>query len=224
MAETPYVDSGVGDTPNSPDGLMRLWAPYRSAYLTRTPRSTDPFVELPKQSDEEALIIARGETVYCVLNLFPYNPGHMMVVPYRAVADYTELTDAETVELAKFTKLALKALRHSSNPDAVNVGLNLGKASGGSVPTHLHQHIVPRWSGDANFMTVMTGTKVLPQTLRQTRELLATAWAEVAVAEATTVEEAEKPRATSHTGDAGSKVYEQDNDEQMSERAEDTNA
>ncbi|WP_426706402.1 HIT domain-containing protein [Corynebacterium auriscanis] len=179
MTDTPYVDSGVGDTPNNPDGLLRLWAPYRSTYLTKSPRSADPFVELPKQSNEDALIIARGETVYCVLNLFPYNPGHMMVVPYRVVADYTELTDEETAELAQFTKTALKALRHSSNPDAVNVGLNLGKASGGSVPTHLHQHIVPRWTGDANFMTVMTGTKVLPQTLRETRDLLARAWAEV---------------------------------------------
>lgn len=183
MNDNPYVDSGVGDSPNNPQGLLRLWAPYRSAYLTKSPRSADPFLELPKQSDEEALIVARGDTVYCVLNLFPYNPGHMMVVPYRAVADYTELSEEETAELAKFTKLALKALRHSSNPDAVNVGLNLGKASGGSVPTHLHQHIVPRWTGDANFMTVMTGTKVLPQTLRETRELLAQAWVEVVAME-----------------------------------------
>ena len=183
MSEDPYVDTGVGDTPQHPDGLLRLWAPYRSAYLTKTSRSEDPFLELPQQSDEEALIVARGETVYCVLNLFPYNPGHMMIVPYRAVADYTELTDAETAELALFTKRALRAVRHVSHPDAVNVGLNLGKASGGSVPTHLHQHVVPRWTGDANFMTVMTGTKVLPQTLRETRELLAKAWIEVGTTE-----------------------------------------
>lgn len=182
MTEDPYVDTGVGDTPQNPDGLLRLWAPYRSAYLTKTSRSEDPFLELPDQSDEEALIVARGETVYCVLNLFPYNPGHMMIVPYRAVADYTELTEAEIAELAQFTKYALWAVRRVSHPDAVNVGLNLGKASGGSVPTHLHQHIVPRWIGDANFMTVMTGAKVLPQTLRETRELLATAWVEVAKA------------------------------------------
>ena len=100
----------------------------------------------------------------------------MLVIPYRQVADYTELSDAETAELAEFTKIALKTLRAVSKPDAVNVGLNLGKASGGSIPTHLHQHIVPRWAGDANFMTVMTGTKVLPQTLRETRALLAEAW------------------------------------------------
>ena len=171
-----YVDQGVGSQPDLQGGLDRLWAPYRSQYIAKSDRSADPFSTLPEQSDEEALIVARGQTVYCVLNLYPYNPGHMLVVPYRQVADYTELTDEETAELAEFTKIALKALRAVSKPDAVNVGLNLGKASGGSIPTHLHQHIVPRWVGDANFMTVMTGAKVLPQTLRETRALLAEAW------------------------------------------------
>ncbi|MBC2681660.1 HIT family protein [Corynebacterium anserum] len=174
-----YVDHGVGDTPNNPNGLLRLWAPYRSAYLTTSERDEDPFLTLPQKSDEEALIIARGKTVYCVLNLFPYNPGHMMLVPYRKVADYTELTDEETSELSSFTKTAIRALRAVSHPDAINVGLNLGRASGGSVSQHLHQHVVPRWTGDANFMTVIAGTKVLPQTLRQTRQLLAAAWQEV---------------------------------------------
>ena len=171
-----YVDQGVGSQPDLQGGLERLWAPYRSQYIAQSKRSADPFATLPEQSDEEALIVARSQTVYCVLNLYPYNPGHMLVVPYRQVADYTELTAEETAELADFTKTALKALRAVSKPDAVNVGLNLGKASGGSIPTHLHQHIVPRWVGDANFMTVMTGTKVLPQTLRETRALLADAW------------------------------------------------
>ena len=174
-----YVDSGVGSQPDLQGGLERLWAPYRSQYIAKSKRSADPFATLPELSDEEALIVARGEAVYCVLNLYPYNPGHMLVIPYRQVADYTELNDAETAELAEFTKIALKTLRAVSKPDAVNVGLNLGKASGGSIPTHLHQHIVPRWAGDANFMTVMTGTKVLPQTLRETRALLAEAWESV---------------------------------------------
>lgn len=174
-----YVDHGVGATPENLDGLLRLWAPYRSAYLTTTEKTEDPFLSIPTKSDEDGLIVARGETVYCVLNLFPYNPGHMLVVPYRKVADYTELTDVETVELASFTKTAIRAVRAVSNPDAINVGLNLGRASGGSVSDHLHQHVVPRWAGDANFMTVIAGTKVLPQTLRETRQLLANAWREV---------------------------------------------
>ena len=174
-----YVDSGVGSQPDLQGGLERLWAPYRSHYIAKSKRSADPFATLPELSDEDALIVARGKSVYCVLNLYPYNPGHMLVIPYRQVADYTELSAEETAELAEFTKIALKTLRAVSKPEAVNVGLNLGKASGGSIPTHLHQHIVPRWAGDANFMTVMTGTKVLPQTLRETRALLAEAWESV---------------------------------------------
>lgn len=174
--ESVYVDAGVGASSGLDSGLERLWAPYRSAYITKTKRSEDPFLDLPKEPDEDALIVARGESVYCVLNLYPYNSGHMLVVPYRQVADYVDLTDEETHELAVFTKKAIRVLRVVSQPEAINVGLNLGRASGGSVPNHLHQHIVPRWSGDANFMTIMSGTKVLPQTLRQTRDLLAQAW------------------------------------------------
>ncbi|MBF0581914.1 MULTISPECIES: HIT domain-containing protein [Corynebacterium] len=173
-----YVDHGVSEDSPEAQRLERLWAPYRSAYLTTTEKSEDPFSTLPERSDEEALIVARGTSVYCVLNLFPYNPGHMMVVPYRRVADYVDLTEEETAELAVFTKRAIRTLRTVSSPDAINVGLNLGKASGGSVSEHLHQHIVPRWTGDANFMTVIAGTKVLPQTLRETRQLLADAWRE----------------------------------------------
>lgn len=176
--ENPYIDTGVGE----PDRLVRLWAPYRSAYISSAPRSSksnDPFVEIPKLSDEDGLIIARGERVYAVLNLYPYNAGHLMVVPYRKVAELEALDDEETAELMAFAKHAVKTLKHVSNPEAINVGLNLGKASGGSVGDHLHLHVVPRWSGDSNFMTVLSGTKVLPQLLRETRELLAQGWREV---------------------------------------------
>ncbi|WP_312975820.1 HIT domain-containing protein [Corynebacterium sp.] len=171
----------------APDGLARLWAPYRSAYLGEqgtggddgdrgSADPDDPFSSLPAKSDEDALIVARGEKVFCILNLYPYNPGHMMVLPYRKVASYEELTDTETRELAEFTKKAIRVLRAVSGPDALNVGMNLGRASGGSVPGHLHQHIVPRWQGDTSFMTVLSGSKVLIQLLGETRELLATAW------------------------------------------------
>ena len=172
-----YGDSGYGE----PDRLTRLWAPYRLDYIVKrgvhnSKPSRNPFVDLPKQSDEEALIIARGEWVYAVLNLFPYNPGHLMVVPYREVANLEDLTDEETAEMMRFAKHAVRTLKSVSRPHAVNVGFNLGKASGGSVADHLHMHVVPRWSGDSNFMTVIDGTKVLPQALRQTRELLADGW------------------------------------------------
>lgn len=158
------------------DRLARLWAPYRSLYVTKTTKPEDPFVDLPAGSDEDGLIVARGHEVFCILNLYPYNPGHMMVIPYRQVGSYEDLTESETTEFSAFTKKAVRALRRVSNPDAVNIGMNLGRASGGSVPNHLHQHIVPRWSGDGNFMTVIDGTKVLVQALSQTRELLASAW------------------------------------------------
>lgn len=173
-----YVDTGVG----VPDRLVRLWAPFRSAYISSIPgekdQKADPFLAAPEQSDEDALIVARGETVYALLNLYPYNAGHLMVVPYRKVAELEDLTTEETHELMEFAKLAVRTLKRVSHPEAINVGLNLGKASGGSVGDHLHLHVVPRWAGDSNFMTVIGGTKVLPQLLRETRELLAEGWQE----------------------------------------------
>lgn len=181
--KTDYVDTGVGDE----DRLARLWAPYRSNYIANMPstsgESSDPFLAIPAMSDEDGLVIARGESVYAVLNLYPYNAGHLMVVPYRKVAELEQLTDAETAEMAVFAKHAVRTLKHVSKPEAINVGLNLGKAAGGSVSDHLHLHVVPRWAGDSNFMTVIGGTKVLPQLLRETRALLADGWREV---EATT--------------------------------------
>lgn len=174
-----YVDQGVGE----PDRLTRLWAPYRSNYISKIPgqqkRQEDPFLAAPEGSDEDGLIIARGETVYALLNLYPYNAGHLMVVPYRKIADLEELTEEETTEMAVFAKLAVRTLKRVSKPEAINVGLNLGKASGGSVGDHLHLHVVPRWAGDSNFMTVIGGTKVLPQLLKDTRALLADAWVEI---------------------------------------------
>lgn len=180
----PYVDQGAG----TEDRLQRLWAPYRSRYVAKaastSDESSDPFLEIPKLDDEDGLVIARGETVYAVCNLYPYNAGHLMVVPYRKVAELEALTEAETAELMVFAKRAVRTLKHVSRPEAINVGLNLGKAAGGSVGEHLHLHVVPRWAGDSNFMTVIGGTKVLPQLLRDTRALLAKGWLEVERSEA----------------------------------------
>ncbi|WP_345893803.1 phosphatidylinositol phosphate synthase [Nocardioides sp. TF02-7] len=157
-----------------PDGLERLWTPHRMAYVRGEEDEPDPerpecpFCRItpdPASSSDDELVVARGTTAYVVLNLYPYNPGHLMVLPYRHVADYTELDDAETLELAELTKRALVTVREVSQPHAFNVGLNLGGVAGGSLSGHLHQHVVPRWSGDANFMTVVAGTKTLPQLL-----------------------------------------------------------
>ncbi|MFJ9364553.1 HIT family protein [Nocardia sp. NPDC101769] len=177
------VDTGAGD----PDRLQRLWTPYRMSYITGeaedrqidVPKKTGhPFTDIPEMSDEDGLIVARGEWVYAVLNLYPYNPGHMMVVPYRRVANLEDLTTEESAELMAFTQQAIRVMKQVSRPEGFNVGLNLGGVAGGSLADHLHQHIVPRWSGDANFITVVGGVKVMPQLLRETRALLAQAWKE----------------------------------------------
>ncbi|WP_239088642.1 HIT family protein [Corynebacterium macginleyi] len=172
-SEETFVDTGAGE----PDRLQRLWAPYRMAYIVR--RSEDPFLEAPQGSDEDGLIIARGKTVYALLNLFPYNAGHLMVVPYRKEAELENLTEEESLELMSFAQKAVRVLKRVSQPEAINVGLNLGRASGGSVGDHLHLHVVPRWPGDSNFMTVLDGTKVLPQLLQDTRRVLAEGWREM---------------------------------------------
>nr|WP_018581295.1 HIT domain-containing protein [Corynebacterium pilosum] len=173
-----FTDTGVGED----DRLQRLWAPYRAAYIADVPKKDEeqgPFVAAAQMADEDALIVARGESVYALLNLYPYNSGHLMVVPYRKVANLEELSDEETAELMEFAKLAVRTLKRVSSPESINIGLNLGRAAGGSVGDHLHLHIVPRWTGDANFMTVLGETKVLPELLRDTRALLAEGWQEL---------------------------------------------
>lgn len=151
-------------------------------YIVESPKfggsagSSEPFTDIPTMSDEDGLVVARGELVYAVLNLYPYNPGHLMVVPYRRVSELEDLSDAETAELMSFTQKAIRVIKSVSRPDGFNVGLNLGKSAGGSLAEHLHMHVVPRWSGDANFITVVGQTKVVPQLLRDTRELLAEEW------------------------------------------------
>ena len=137
-----------------------------------------PFCVAPGLDEAESLVVARGEQVFAVLNLYPYNPGHLLICPYRHVADYTELTGAETVELAAFTQRAMRAVRRASSPHGFNLGMNQGAVAGAGIAAHLHQHVVPRWGGDGNFMPVIGRTKVLPQLLGDTRALLVKAWGE----------------------------------------------
>jgi ATP adenylyltransferase len=175
-------DVGTGE----PDGWDRLWTPHRMVYVTGSDRPEGyerptgcPFCRAPGLPEAQNLVLARGESVYAVLNLYPYNPGHLMVVPYRHVADYPDLTDAETVELSRVTQAAMRVIRSVSNPHGFNIGMNQGAVAGAGIAAHLHQHVVPRWGGDANFMPVIGRTKVLPQLLGDTRDLLAKAWSEV---------------------------------------------
>ena len=172
------VDQGVGDG----DHLQRLWTPHRMSYIadsikSGSAKSTEPFTDIPTMTDEDGLVVARGELVYAVLNLYPYNPGHLMVVPYRRVAELENLSEAESAELMAFTQKAIRVMKGVSRPHGFNVGLNLGTSAGGSLVEHLHMHVVPRWGGDANFITVIGGAKVIPQLLRDTCELLANEWA-----------------------------------------------
>lgn len=135
-----------------------------------------PFCRIPTLPDEDGLVVARGERVFAVLNLYPYNAGHLMVVPYRHIADYTEADDAESAEMAGFTRHAMTTIRAVSKPHGFNIGMNQGEAGGAGIAAHLHQHVVPRWNGDSNFMPVIGATRVLPQILADTRKLLADAW------------------------------------------------
>lgn len=164
-------------THNPFEGFERLWTPHRMAYIKPDLPMDEgcPFCVIPVQEGEN-LVVARGVTTYAVLNLHPYNPGHLMVLPYRHVADLEHLEPEESSELMAMTQAAIRTIRAVSDPEAFNVGINLGRAAGGSLSQHLHQHVVPRWSGDANFITVIGGTKTLPQLLGDTRDLLAEAW------------------------------------------------
>lgn len=166
-----------------PDGMQRLWTPHRMAYITGEEKPQDPddaqqcpFCVGPQRSDEDALIVHRGEAAFAILNLFPYNTGHLLVCPYRHVSDYTELTDAEVREVAEITRTAMRVIREVSGPGGFNLGMNQGDIAGAGIAAHLHQHVVPRWKGDANFLPIIGRTKALPILLDDTRRMYAEAW------------------------------------------------
>jgi ATP adenylyltransferase len=170
---------GAGES----DPFQRLWMPHRMAYIKGQGGVSDaadedgcPFCAIPSMTDEDGLVVRRGEVTYVVLNLYPYNPGHLMVCPYRHVADYTDLDIAEVAEIAELTRQSMSAIRTASGAHGFNIGMNQGHVAGAGIAAHLHQHVVPRWGGDTNFMPVVGQTKVLPQLLRETRELLTNAW------------------------------------------------
>ena len=169
-------------TPGMPDRWARLWAPHRMEYLKGENRPLGsqsvacPFCRIPNLSDEEGLIVARGEKAFVVMNLYPYNAGHLLICAYRHVADLTDLEKTERDEISEMTAHAMVTLRKVSQPAGFNLGMNQGAISGAGVAEHIHQHVVPRWSGDANFMPIIGQTKVMPVLLSQTRDELAAAW------------------------------------------------
>jgi ATP adenylyltransferase len=166
-----------------PDGFERLWTPHRMVYIKgdEKPASSEPgvdcpFCQAPLKSDEDGLIVHRGTDAYAVLNLFPYNPGHVLICPYRHVSGYPDLTDAETVEVARLSQQAMRVLAEIAQPHGFNLGMNQGAVAGAGIAAHLHQHVVPRWGGDSNFLPVIAGTKALPELLADTRARMAAAW------------------------------------------------
>ena len=155
--------------------MERLWAPWRMEYIEQIDVADKGCIFCGKSSqneDEKNLILYRGKTTFILLNAFPYTNGHLLAAPYRHVADLTELGAEETQELMGAAALGVRVLRHALHPDGFNIGLNLGRSAGAGIVDHIHLHIVPRWGGDTNFMSVCGGVKVIPEALSETLKKL----------------------------------------------------
>ena len=154
----------------------QLWAPWRFDYVKKADSNSVVgciFVELPKlDNDRDNLILYRGKTAFVMLNGFPYTSGHLMIAPYKHTADMGELNADELLEINQLVARAIGWIKKVYSPDGYNVGLNIGRAGGAGIPSHLHWHIVPRWSGDTNFMTTIGEVRVMPQSLESSYDLL----------------------------------------------------
>lgn len=162
-----------------PDSFQRLWTPHRLIYIqtgTQPKEDECPFCIGPTLADEEALIVHRGETCFVLLNLYPYNSGHLLVVPYRHIPNYTDATVAEVAEYGALTQKAMRVLKGASGAHGFNIGMNQGEVAGAGIAGHLHQHIVPRWKNDSNFFPIIAQTKALPRLLGDVRNEIAAAW------------------------------------------------
>lgn len=162
-----------------PDNLHRTWVPHRLAYVKEKGNTTEcVFCSVPKGQDSEKLIVARGESVYAVLNLYPYNSGHLLIVPYRHIATYDLADEAEIREMGFFVQRAMRMIKAVFHAEGFNIGMNQGSVAGAGIAQHLHQHIVPRWHGDSNFMPIIGKTKPMPHLLGAVWEKFHTHWNE----------------------------------------------
>jgi len=154
----------------------QLWAPWRFDYITRADETNKVgciFVDLPAQDDDATnLILHRGTHAFVILNRYPYSSGHLMVAPYKHTAEMSELSDEELLEINQLVRDATRWISAAYKPHGFNIGVNLGKAGGAGIPTHIHWHVVPRWEGDTNFMTSVGEVRVIPQSLESTYSLL----------------------------------------------------
>ncbi len=162
--------------------MDRMWSPWRSRHIESTDRWSDEeraslFLRIADANDDDEAnyVLWRGETAFVVMNLYPYNNGHLLIVPFRRVEDYDALTSVEQIEIARLTDRCIRWLRHALEPDGFNVGMNLGRAAGAGIPDHLHVHVVPRWSGDTNFMPTVSDVKIIPEQMEETYARLQTA-------------------------------------------------
>lgn len=158
--------------------MDRLWSPWRYHYVsTVSPGGECIFCAKAREDrDEENLILYRGRRNYVLLNLFPYTTGHLMITPYRHVAQLEELDAEEAAELMELTRLSVRHLKNTYRPHGFNLGMNLGECAGAGIAGHLHMHVLPRWTGDANFMTTVCETRVMPEDLRDTWRKLSPAF------------------------------------------------
>ena len=171
-----------GDFAGTPDEFQRLWTPHRLVYIESGQQPADedcPFCLAPNKTDEESLIVFRGETCFVLLNLFPYNSGHLLVCPYRHIDTYDKATDAEVAEFGALTQQAMRVLGSISGAAGFNIGMNQGELAGAGIAAHLHQHVVPRWANDSNFFPIIAKTKALPRLLGEVREQIAQNWTSV---------------------------------------------
>ena len=163
------------------DIWSRLWAPHRRSYILDEAGQFDedscPFCIATQLSDEDGLIVFRGSNCYVVMNKYPYNTGHLLVCTYRHIAWYDEITDAERDEMSALTKRAVEVLRQTVGARGFNIGLNQGDIAGAGVAGHIHQHVVPRWANDINFMPIIGQTKVMSELIEDTRIKISDAWA-----------------------------------------------
>ena len=153
--------------------MEQIWAPWRMEYITKDKSGECIFCSLPKSGDDKSnFILFKGKYCFIIMNIYPYNSGHLMVSPYRHFACITALDKDESMEIIDLTKKCVQILRNVTNPDGFNVGFNLGKSAGAGYDDHIHNHIVPRWTGDTNFMAVLAETKIHPEHLQHSYEKL----------------------------------------------------
>lgn len=150
-----------------------LWSPWRYEYIRQGGRKNGCLLcRLPSRSDRDAYIVYRGRKCYIVLNAYPYNVGHVMIVPYRHISSITEMDDDEAAEAWKLTSISVKIMLEALKADGVNIGVNIGRAAGAGIEGHVHIHVVPRWVGDTNFLPVTSDTKSLPVALDEMYRIL----------------------------------------------------